>query len=74
MGGDRLKFGGEFRDAAMEHAFTAARLDETLRQCRLLFLLSAVLLGAVYGPGIATGVVAIAAGGMSRFVIPTHSP
>lgn len=43
MAGDRLKFGGEFRDAAMEHAFTAARLDETLRQCRLLFLLSAVL-------------------------------
>ena len=46
MGGDRLKFGGEFRDAAMEHAFTAARLDETLRQCRLLFLLSARAAGA----------------------------
>jgi diguanylate cyclase (GGDEF)-like protein len=43
MGGDRLKFGGEFRDVAMEHAFTVARHDETLRQCRLLFLLSAVL-------------------------------
>lgn len=43
MDGDRLKFGGEFRDAVMEHAFTAARLDETLRQCRLLFMLSAVL-------------------------------
>jgi diguanylate cyclase (GGDEF)-like protein len=27
----------------MEHAFTVARLDETLRQCRLLFLLSALL-------------------------------
>lgn len=43
MVGDKLKFGGEFRDAAMERAFNIARFDETLRQCRLLFLLSAAL-------------------------------
>ena len=43
MAGDKLKFGGEFRDSAIESAFKIARLDETLRQCRLLFLLSAVL-------------------------------
>ena len=43
MAGEKLKFGGEFRDSAMEQAFTVARLDETLRQCRLLFLLSAAL-------------------------------
>ncbi|MDP3407008.1 bifunctional diguanylate cyclase/phosphodiesterase [Bosea sp. (in: a-proteobacteria)] len=39
----KLKFGGEFRDTAIEQAFTTARFDETLRQCRLLFALSAVL-------------------------------
>ena len=43
MAGGKLKFGGEFRDPAIERTFTIARLDETLRQCRLLFLLSAVL-------------------------------
>lgn len=43
MAGDKLQFGGEFRDSAVEDAFRIARLDETLRQCRLLFLLSAVL-------------------------------
>lgn len=43
MTGERLKFGGEFRDSASESAFRVARLDETLRQCRLLFLLSAAL-------------------------------
>lgn len=43
MTGERLKFGGEFRDSASETAFRIARLDETLRQCRLLFLLSAAL-------------------------------
>ena len=43
MAGGKLKFGGEFRDSAMEQAFMVARHDETLRQCRLLFLLSAAL-------------------------------
>ncbi len=43
MVGDKLKFGGEFRDSAIEQAFTVARHEETLRQCRLLFLLSAAL-------------------------------
>ena len=43
MAGERLKLGGEFRDSASEGAFRIARLDETLRQCRLLFLLSAGL-------------------------------
>lgn len=38
-----LRFGGEFRDAGRETAFQAARLPETLRQCRLIFLISAVL-------------------------------
>ncbi|RDJ22301.1 EAL domain-containing protein [Bosea caraganae] len=38
-----LRFGGEFRDTGREAAFQAARLPETLRQCRLIFLLSAVL-------------------------------
>ncbi len=38
-----LKFGGEFRDAGREQAFRVDRLFETLRQCRLLFLLSALL-------------------------------
>ena len=43
MVGDKLTFGGEFRDSAIEQAFTLARHEETLRQCRLLFLLSAAL-------------------------------
>ncbi|OYW62165.1 MAG: hypothetical protein B7Z40_17480 [Bosea sp. 12-68-7] len=43
MAGDKLTFGGEFRDSAIEQAFTIARHEETLRQCRLLFLLSAAL-------------------------------
>ncbi len=43
MAGEKLKFGGEFRDPTSEGAFRIARLDETLRQCRLLFLLSAAL-------------------------------
>ena len=43
MVGEKLKFGGEFRDSAIEQAFTVARHEETLRQCRLLFLLSAAL-------------------------------
>jgi len=38
-----LRFGGEFRDTGREAAFQAARLPETLRQCRLIFLLSALL-------------------------------
>lgn len=38
-----LRFGGEFRDSGREVAFQAARLPETLRQCRLIFLLSALL-------------------------------
>lgn len=38
-----LRFGGEFRDAGREAAFQRARLPETLRQCRLIFLISAVL-------------------------------
>lgn len=38
-----LRFGGEFRDAGREAAFQSARLPETLRQCRLIFLISAVL-------------------------------
>lgn len=43
MAGEQLRFGGEFRDPAIERSFRIARFDETLRQCRLLFLLSAVL-------------------------------
>ncbi|WNJ89477.1 putative bifunctional diguanylate cyclase/phosphodiesterase [Bosea sp. 685] len=43
MSDSGLRFGGEFRDAAQEAAFQAGRLPETLRQCRLIFLLSVVL-------------------------------
>jgi diguanylate cyclase (GGDEF)-like protein len=43
MSAEKLRFGGEFRDIAIERAFRIARFDETLRQCRLLFLLSALL-------------------------------
>lgn len=38
-----FRFGGEFRDTAREAAFRYARFGETLRQCRLIFLISAVL-------------------------------
>jgi diguanylate cyclase (GGDEF)-like protein/PAS domain S-box-containing protein len=38
-----FRFGGEFRDSAREAAFRDARFGETLRQCRLIFLLSAIL-------------------------------
>lgn len=38
-----LRFGGEFRDVGREAAFQAARLPETLRQCRLIFAISLVL-------------------------------
>ncbi|PZU94535.1 MAG: GGDEF-domain containing protein [Chelatococcus sp.] len=43
MSDSLLRFGGEFRDVRTEAAFREARLSETLRQCRLLFALSAVL-------------------------------
>lgn len=38
-----FRFGGEFLDSAREAVFRQARLAETLRQCRLIFLVSAVL-------------------------------
>lgn len=38
-----FRFGGEFRDSAREATFREARFGETLRQCRLIFLISAVL-------------------------------
>ncbi|MGO4739346.1 putative bifunctional diguanylate cyclase/phosphodiesterase [Bosea sp. 2KB_26] len=38
-----FRFGGEFRDSEREAIFQAARLPETLRQCRLIFLISALL-------------------------------
>lgn len=38
-----FRFGGEFRDPAREAAFRDARFAETLRQCRLIFLISAIL-------------------------------
>ncbi|MEN5083253.1 EAL domain-containing protein [Bosea sp. TWI1241] len=38
-----FRFGGEFLDPVRETAFREARLAETLRQCRLLFLFSVVL-------------------------------
>jgi diguanylate cyclase (GGDEF)-like protein/PAS domain S-box-containing protein len=40
---DLSRFGGEFRDTGREAAFQAARLPETLRQCRLIFMISLVL-------------------------------
>lgn len=40
---DVFRFGGEFRDPAREAVFRAARFGETLRQCRLIFLISAIL-------------------------------
>lgn len=44
MARDNLfRFGGEFLDSAREAVFRQARLAETLRQCRLIFLVSAVL-------------------------------
>ncbi|WP_066467856.1 GGDEF and EAL domain-containing protein [Bosea sp. WAO] len=44
MARDNLfRFGGEFLDSAREATFRQARLAETLRQCRLIFLVSAVL-------------------------------
>lgn len=38
-----FRFGGEFREPAREAAFRDARFAETLRQCRLIFIISAVL-------------------------------
>ncbi|CAN7308259.1 EAL domain-containing protein [Bosea sp. LjRoot90] len=38
-----FRFGGEFRDSLREAAFRDARFAEMLRQCRLIFLISAIL-------------------------------
>ncbi|RXT53225.1 hypothetical protein B6S44_21130 [Bosea sp. Tri-44] len=38
-----FRFGGEFRDSLREVAFRDARFAEMLRQCRLIFLISAIL-------------------------------
>lgn len=38
-----FRFGGEFRDSLREAAFRDARFAEVLRQCRLIFLISAIL-------------------------------
>lgn len=38
-----FRFGGEFLDPAREAMFRDARFAETLRQCRLLFVISAIL-------------------------------
>lgn len=43
MSAEKLRFGGEFRDFEVERTFRVARFDETLRQCRQLFMLSALL-------------------------------